>query len=166
MKNITPSDIEILCGLPSNSLSVTVGNNLFIFNPDIPIQFKDTVISLLNSGVADDWIAVPLVVPPDWGGLIALCLGGSLYGIYSRLTAASFVNPATATIQNLSNANNIAVAAGKLDQSIQVTQVEAAVAASFQLLVNTSDYRFTEEEKALWNGVTDSLNFSNLVHLP
>lgn len=126
--------------------------------------------AFLNSGepleVIPDPVPIPPQVEPDWKALISAILGGALYPLYTRLTAASFVNLATATLAEIGNANNIAVAAGKLDQSIQVTQVEGAVAASFQLLISTSDYRFTEEEKALWDSTVDSLGFSSLMYLP
>ena len=79
---------------------------------------------------------------------------------------ACFLNPATATIQQIGNANNIAVAAGKLDQAVAVTRIESAVAASFQLLIGTSDYRFTQAEKDLWIIKAAELNFTSLVHLP
>lgn len=108
----------------------------------------------------------PISPLADWQGLITHILGGALYPIYQRLTQASFVDPATATNEELGNAQNISVAAGKLDQAVQITRIEAAVAASFDLLVTTSDYRFTVEEKALWDSTVDALNFSSLMHLP
>lgn len=115
--------------------------------------------------VPDPEIVVPEVLP-DWDGLTNHILGGDLFAIYTRLTEACFLNPATANSQQIANANNIAVASGKLDQAVAVTRVEGAVAASFQLLVNTSDYRFTVEEKGLWQSVVDTLNFSPMVYLP
>jgi hypothetical protein len=107
----------------------------------------------------------PVILVADWAALQNLILGGALYDIYIRLTAASFAAP-DSTLAQIINANNIAVASGKLDQAVTVTKNESAVYASFQLLIGTSDYRFTNDEKTLWNSLTDSLNFSNLVHLP
>lgn len=101
----------------------------------------------------------------DWTALQTSILGGALYPIYARLTAASFTTP-DATLAQIANANNIAVAAGKLDQAVAVTRVEAAVAASFQLLITTSNYTFTQEEKDIWNPLVESLNFSELMYLP
>lgn len=113
-----------------------------------------------------DAIPEPIVLTPDWEGLTNHILGGELNSIYTRLTVACFVNPITATLSEIGNANNIAVASGKLDQAVALTRVEGAVAASFQLLINTSNYRFTQEEKALWDSKIDELNFSPLVSLP
>ena len=107
----------------------------------------------------------PIVPVANWEALCNEILGGSLNGIYTRLTEACFLNPATATIQQIANANNIAVAAGKLDQAVAVTCVEGAVAASFQLVVNTSDYRFTQVEKDLWNAEVIRLNFTPLMQI-
>ncbi len=113
----------------------------------------------------------PIEPVADWQALTDHILGGALYDIYARLTAAQFVvyNPLLTPEENgaiIANANNIAVAAGKLDQAVAVTRVESAVAASFQLLTTTSNYTFTQEEKDLWNPLVASLNFSPLVYLP
>lgn len=118
----------------------------------------------------DELVVIPDPMPtppqPDWDGLLNAILGGDLFAIYSRLTTANFINPAVATSQAIANANNIAVASGKLDQAVQVTKVEGAVQAAFQMLVTTSDYRFTAEEKALWDGTVADLNFSSAMYLP
>ena len=107
----------------------------------------------------------PIVPVADWVALSDQILGGALNGVYARLTEACFLNPTTATLQQLTNANNIAVAAGKLDQAVAVTCVEGAVAASLQLLVSTSDYRFTQAEKNLWNAKVTELNFTSLMQI-
>ena len=106
-----------------------------------------------------------IVLLPDWDLLCQYILGGVLNGIYNRLTEACFLNPTTTTLQQLVNANNIAVAAGKLDQAVGVTRVEGAVAASFNLIVSTSDYRFTQVEKDLWNAKVTELNFTSLMQI-
>ena len=108
----------------------------------------------------------PVAPVADWSGLLSAILGGDLFSIYARLTSASFIDPAIATDALLANANNIAVASGKLDQAVQVTKVEAAVAASFQILIASSNYRFTAEEKALWDATVTALNFSQAMFLP
>lgn len=108
----------------------------------------------------------PMPPQPDWDGLLSAILGGDLFSIYARLTSASFIDPAIATDALLANANNIAVASGKLDQAVQVTKVEGAVAASFQMLIASSDYRFTAEEKTLWDATVAALNFSQAMFLP
>jgi hypothetical protein len=108
----------------------------------------------------------PITPLPDWDGLLSAILGGDLFSIYARLTSASFIDPAIATDALLANANNIAVASGKPDQAVQVTKVEAAVAASFQMLIASSNYRFTAEEKALWDATVTALNFSQAMFLP
>ena len=113
----------------------------------------------------------PIVPVADWEALTNHILGGALYEIYARLTSAQFVSydPNLSPEENgaiIANANNIAVATGKLDQAVAVTRIENAVAASFQLLITTSNYRFTQEEKDLWNPLVESLNFSPLVYLP
>lgn len=113
----------------------------------------------------------PITPVADWEALTNHILGGALYSIYEHLTSAQFVsyNPLLTPEENgaiIANANNIAVAAGKLDQAVAVTRVESAVAASFQLLINTSNYRFNQGEKDLWNPLVASLNFSSLVYLP
>jgi hypothetical protein len=120
------------------------------------------------SGNELEVIADPEPAPPqpDWDGLLSAILGGDLFSIYARLTSASFIDPAIATDALLANANNIAVASGKLDQAVQVTKVEAAVAASFQMLIASSNYRFTAEEKALWDATVTALNFSQAMFLP
>ena len=120
---------------------------------------------LANGNIIPVPIAPPTVPQPDWVELNNVCLGGALNGMYNRLTEACFVNPATATLAQLGNANNIAVAKGLLDQSVAVTKVEGAVAASVNLLLTTSSYVFTGDEKALWNSTLASLNFSSLVFL-
>jgi hypothetical protein len=108
----------------------------------------------------------PIAPVADWDGLLSAILGGDLFSIYARLTSASFIDPAIATDALLANANNIAVASGKLDQAVQVTKVEAAVAASFQMLIASSNYRFTAEEKSLWDATVTALNFSQAMFLP
>lgn len=113
----------------------------------------------------------PVIPVADWAALTNHILNGALYGIYARLTSAQSVSydPLLTPEENgaiIANANNIAVAAGKLDQAVAVTRVESAVAASFQSLITTSTYRFTQEEKDLWNSLVESLNFSPLVYLP
>jgi hypothetical protein len=138
--------------------------------------FTEPTLSVLQSAYTaniDNIVIIPDPIPqpplppqPDWDGLLNHILGGALYSIYERLTQGSFVDPATATLPQIANANNIAVAAGKLDQSVQVTKVEGAVAASFQLLIGTSDYRFTNDERTLWNATVDDLNFTSLMYLP
>ena len=120
---------------------------------------------LANGNTIPVPIAPPIVPQPDWVELNNVCLGGALNGMYNRLTAACFVNPATATLAQLGNANNIAVAKGLLDQSVAVTKVEGAVAASMNLLLTTSSYVFTGDEKDLWNSTLASLNFSSLVFI-
>lgn len=123
-----------------------------------------------------DWLAnggVPLPAdplpptPPNWDKLLeAIFNPDELYPIYTRLTEASFVNPISVTLESMAMANNIAVAAGKIDQAIQVTRVEEAVASALQLLTQTSSYVFTKEEKLKWNSTVESLNFSPLMFLP
>lgn len=113
-----------------------------------------------------DIISIPILVQPNWESLTNEILGGALTDIYTRLTQACFVNPTTATIAQIANANNIAVAAGKLDQAVAVTRIEEATASSFQLLINTSDYRFNQAEKNLWDTKVAELNFSSLIYLP
>ena len=124
--------------------------------------------AFVASGDELEVIADPAPTPPqpDWDGLLSAILGGDLFSIYARLTSASFIDPAIATDALLANANNIAVASGKLDQAVQVTKVEAAVAASFQMLIASSNYRFTAEEKALWDATVTALNFSQAMFLP
>lgn len=123
--------------------------------------------------VYQEWLAngntpssAPTVLStPDWDGLINVVLGGVLLPMYLRLTEAAFVNPATATLQDIANANNVAVALGKIDQAVQVTKIEMAVASSFNLLLTTSNYTFTAEEKTLWNTQVFQLNFSSTMLL-
>lgn len=115
--------------------------------------------------VIPDPVPQPIVAAADWVTLCEQILGGALNGVYTRLTTACFLDPATATLQQLANANNIAVAAGKLDQAVAVTCEEGAVAASLQMLVTTSDYRFTQAEKDLWNATASALNFSALMQI-
>lgn len=123
--------------------------------------------AFVASGAAIEVIPDATVAPlPDWDGLLSAILGGDLFSIYARLTSASFIDPAIATDALLANANNIAVASGKLDQAVQVTKVEGAVAASFQMLIASSNYRFTAEEKALWDATVTALNFSQAMFLP
>ncbi len=139
--------------------------------------FTEPTLSILQSAYEANQNDIEVILDPvsisfpDWQALTDHILGGALYPIYERLTAAQFVayNPLLTPEENgtiLANANNIAVAAGKLDQSVQVTRIEGAVFASFQLLVTTSNYTFTQEEKDLWNPLVTSLNFSPLVYLP
>lgn len=116
----------------------------------------------------DEWVSdgnTPIPFEPDWDGLIQQTLGGVLAPLYNRLTLASFVNPDTASLPEIANANNIAVAAGKLDQAVATTRVEGSVTASIQLLLSTSDYVFTQAEKDLWNSTIAELGFSDLVKL-
>lgn len=108
----------------------------------------------------------PVTHQPDWISLQNRLFAGELYPIYARLTAASFVvNPSTASQAEIANANNIAVASGKLDQAVQVTKLEAAVAAAINLLLSTSNYSFTAEEKTLWNSTIANLGFSAVMQL-
>jgi hypothetical protein len=107
----------------------------------------------------------PITPQANWHELQIRLLSGELYPIYARLIAASFADPATATPASNANANNIAVAAGKLDQALQVTKLEAAVAAAVSLLLSTSNYVFTIEEKTLWNATIASLGFSAVMEL-
>ena len=136
--------------------------------------YSEPTLSVLTAGYEDnkgnieiipDVVPQPIVPQPDWIELNNVCLGGALNGMYNRLTSACFVNPATATVPQLGDANNIAVAKGLLDQSVAVTKVEGAVAASLNLLLTTSSYAFTGDEKTLWNSTLASLNFSSLVFL-
>jgi hypothetical protein len=101
----------------------------------------------------------------DWVQLNNICLGGVLNNMYNRLTAACFVDPATSTLAQLGEANNIAVGKGLLDQSIGVTKMEGAVRASIDLILTTSNYSFTDAEKALWNEVVTDLHFSPLIYI-
>lgn len=133
--------------------------------------FDSSVIAQLQSAYdSDNYQLIPASEPqalsPNWDGLLNAILGGNLFAIYSRLTSASFIDPAIATDALLANANNIAVASGKLDQAVQVTKVEGAVAASFQMLIASSNYRFTAEEKTLWDATVTALNFSQAMFLP
>lgn len=107
----------------------------------------------------------PIIPVADWESLIMHILGGTLYPMYARLTTSNFVDALTATQQQIAEANNIAVASGKIDQAVQVTRVESAVQAAFQLLYQTSSYRFTTEEINLWNQVTSDLNFTSTIQL-
>ena len=109
----------------------------------------------------------PVIPTPikDWDNLNNAVLGGSLNPFYNRLTEASFVNPATVTLAQIGEANNIAVAAGKIDQSVAYTRIEEAVAASFNLLNATSSYKFTAEEIATWNATVTALGFSPVMFL-
>jgi hypothetical protein len=101
-----------------------------------------------------DPVPTPIVVIPDWDGLNAAILGGALNPIYTRLFASAFGDVA------------INAAFTVLIPSIQTTRIESAVASAFAALNAYTSYRFTNAEKTLWNGATDSLNFSSLVHLP
>jgi hypothetical protein len=120
---------------------------------------------LLAGNVIPVPVPLPIVLQPDWIGLNNTCLGGVLNNMYNRLTAACFVDPATATIAQLSNANNIAVGKGLLDQSVAVTKMEGAVKASIDLILTTSNYTFTDDEKLLWNEVVTNLDFSSLIYI-
>jgi len=107
----------------------------------------------------------PITNPPGWDGLLRAILNGALYPLYARLTAASFADPTTATPESNANTSNIAAASGKLNQAVQVTQHESAVAAAMNLLLTTSNYSFTAEEKTLWNATIASLGFSAVMEL-
>ena len=148
----------------ASKIAVVIENGDIKDNPIL----KDYLQSKYAKGeytVIADSVPQPIAVVADWEALCKQILGGALNGVYNRLTEACFLNPATATLQQLANANNIAVAAGKLDQAVAVTRVEGAVAASFQLVVNTSDYRFTQAEKNLWNAEVIKLNFTSLMQI-
>jgi hypothetical protein len=145
-------------------------------DPNIVLRSDGALIPNAPNGdwqVYQEWLAngntpssAPTVLStPDWDGLINVILGGVLLPMYLRLTEAAFVNPATATLQDIANANNIAVALGKIDQAVQVTRIERAVASSFNLLLTTSNYTFTADEKTLWNTQVFQLNFSSTMLL-
>ena len=148
---------------------------LWVNNAPDFTRFTEPTLSILESAwqaflsSGDDLEVVPDPIPatpdPDWDQLLRQLLSGELYPIYARLTAASFVNPATATLQEISNVNNIAFAATKLDQAVQVTKNEDAVAAAINLLLTGSNYSFTAEEKTLWNTIITNLGFSAVMQL-
>jgi len=130
-----------------------------------PLAYLQAAFDAGSYEVLPDVVPVPFVPQPDWVELNNVCLGGVLNNMYNRLTAACFIDPATATLTLIANANNIAVAKGLMDQSVAVTKVEGAVAASINLLLTTSNYAFTSDEKALWNSTVSSLNFTSLIHI-
>lgn len=119
-----------------------------------------------NNKGADIIQPTPIIPTANWNLLLENILAGPLYKIYERLTLASFINPNTTTLLDIGNANNIAVAAGKIDQAIQVTKKEEAVAAALNLLIQTSNYRFTQDEITLWNNTVKSINFNPIMYLP
>ncbi len=113
-----------------------------------------------------DLAATPQPLAPNWQKLQDQLLGGALFTLYQRITASSFVDPTTATLASIANANNISTASGKISDSITNTtvRIEAALASGIQLL-KLSGYVFTPEEIALWNSAVRALNFSSLVEI-
>lgn len=93
---------------------------------------------------------------PNWEALRDRALAGDLYPIFERLTVASLA----------SDANAISTARGDIINAILSVKHEAALASGLALLINIGGYTFTTEEKELWNTVTESLHFSQLVRLP
>jgi hypothetical protein len=108
----------------------------------------------------------PVAPLRDWQGLQNALLGGVLYELYTRITAASYADPSTATLQSIANANNISTSKGLISDAITNTtvRIEPALAAGIQLLKQFG-YVFTPEEVTLWNSTVDNLNFTSLVHI-
>ena len=153
------------------SLNANTSVNLINGQPDLS-AFQEPSLSILQAAFDDgnyevipDVVPMPIVLQPDWVELNNVCLGGVLNSMYNRLTAACFIDPATATLTLIANANNIAVGKGLMDQSVAVTKVEGAVRASIDLILSTSSYTFSVDEKALWNSTVESLGFSSLIHI-
>lgn len=167
INGIEYTQAQLLQGLAQVRTQYNQRTNKLITDPEwVRIEFLNARAAHYEQNKAVAPVQPSPVVPvADWETLCNEILGGSLNGVYTRLTTACFLSPATATIQQIANANNIAVAAGKLDQAVAVTRVEGAVAASFQLVINTSDYRFTQAEKNLWNAKVIELNFTSLMQI-
>jgi len=120
-----------------------------------------------NIQVIADPVITPPVITPSWQSLQDALLGGVLYPLYTRITTSSFVlDPNTATLASIANANNISTASGKISDAITNTtvRIEAALASAIQLL-KQSGYIFTAQEISDWNSTIQSLNFSNLVQI-
>jgi hypothetical protein len=98
-------------------------------------------------------VPVPLMVPPDWEGLTNQCLGGALHSLFQRLTIAAFGD------------NGISTARGDITDAILTVRIEAALQSALSNLVTYTAYRFTNDEKILWNSTVASLNFSSAVYL-
>jgi hypothetical protein len=114
------------------------------------------------SGVAS--IPDGFITPqPDWDGLNNAVLSGALFPIYERLNIACLVNPATATLPEIANAQNVSTAVARIVTAVQVTRIEGALAAALSML-GYSSFEFTQEEKNLWNSTVGSLGFSSLVY--
>lgn len=107
----------------------------------------------------------PLPREADWDGLGVAVLAGVLTPLYNKITLASFGTGEDNSIVKLRNVNNIAVAAGKIDQAARVEKLEPALAASLWLLFSTSDFKLSQEEKDLWNKTTQTLGFSEVIRL-
>lgn len=128
--------------------------------PDFTKQ-KDPTLSILQEAwekgkdsieVIPDPEPTPIVTTPDWGGLLARVLGGDLFPIFARLTAAA----------DLSNPINRART--DINLAVSFVRIEAALASGFMQL-QANGFVFTEEEKALWNNAVTELGFSPLVYI-
>lgn len=112
-----------------------------------------------------DLVPLPQHVEPNWDKLAKSILVGDLNPLYVKITTASLGTVADDSIVKLRNLNNIAVAAGKIDQAVRVEKDESALAASFSILFSSSNFVLTQDEKNLWNTTTASLGFTSIIQL-
>ena len=97
-------------------------------------------------------IPIPEIKNPDWEGLTAQSLGGSLLSLFTRLTSEAI------------NSNPISIARNDINLAVTVIKNENALASSLALLQQLG-FVFTEEEKQLWNNAVEELGFSSVVQI-
>ena len=148
---------------PCDSEGVVNWDSLNITEPTLSILKAVYERDKDNLVIIPDSEPQPLVAEPNWDGLNAAILSGVLNPIYNQLFAAAFGDLAINTAFTV------------LISAIQTTRVEAAVASAFAALKAYTSYRFSDDEvingeivegeKTIWNRTTDSLGFSELMHL-
>jgi hypothetical protein len=106
-----------------------------------------------NIEVIPDPEPIPVVITPDWDELSARVLGGDLFPIFVRLTAAADLSIP------------ISRARGDINMAVGFFKIEAALASGL-MQVQANGFVFTEEEKLLWNNALQELGFSAITQIP
>lgn len=125
MRVPTPNEIEIVLGLPTNSLSISFSEHGVTFNPSLSSSEEKITLKLLE-GVDDDWVA-EIMIATNWQGFEFALNGDDNFINYGKIAneISPFANSTLITKFNQFAKKEIEISefAGYFEVFCQIAQV-------------------------------------------